>query len=425
MNVLHLNSSDIEGGAAIAAYRLHQGLRRAGVDSRLLVPEAKLTEETTTVLAPMSLAERAFFKLTFKLLPNNTNLWRSWKLRQTPAYQQADLLHFHNLHTGLYFNYLTIPLLTREKPVVFTLHDMWGFTGHCSYSYDCERWRQGCGKCPYPETYPAVQWDNTAIEWWLKRQAYARSNLTIVTPSRWLTHLARQSLLGRFSVQTIPNGLDTDLYRPLDKSEARRQFGLPQDRVVLMFSCADLNDSRKGMDLLIELLQALPEAVKKEVVLFTMGHESGALANLAGMQIIQAGYVQSDEEKARCYSAADLFISTARADNLPLVLQESLACGTPLLAYDCGGIGDLVRHGVTGYTAPLGDLAGMTRLLVDLIQNPGVRQAMAARCRQVAVEEYSSETVARKYEYLYESLLRKELAPASKAGDSTHSQSAS
>ncbi len=405
MNILHLNQSDIAGGAAIAAYRLHQGLRKVGVDSRLLVPDAVLNEETTTVLAPMSLAERALFKLTFELLPHNTNLLRSWKILKTPDYQKADVVHFHNLHTGLYFNYLTIPRITREKPVVFTLHDMWGFTGHCTYSYDCERWLQGCGHCPYPETYPAVQWDNTAIEWWLKKQVYGRSKLTIVTPSQWLSNLAQKSILGQFPIRTIPYGIDTDVYRPMDKAKSRLHLGLPQEKTVLMFACADLNDSRKGMDFLVQVLKSLPEEIKKNTVLLAMGRGGSSLSEITGIPTIQAGYVESEEEKAGCYSAADIFISTTRADNLPLVLQESLACGTPMLATRVGGCTDVVREGVTGFTAASDDLNGMTHLLIELISNVAHRQEMAVRCRQVAINEYAMKTIAQKYATLYESLI--------------------
>jgi glycosyltransferase involved in cell wall biosynthesis len=406
MNVLHLNQSDIGGGAAIAAYRLHHALRQLGVDSRLLVPSATLSEETTTILPPMSLTERILFKLTFPVAPNNTNILRTWKIPKMDAYQKADVINFHNLHTGLFFNYLSIPRITREKPVVFTLHDMWSFTGHCTYSYDCERWLQGCGKCPYPETYPAVQWDNTAIEWWLKKQVYSRSRLTIVTPSQWLSNLARKSSLGRFPIHTIPNGIDTDIYRPMDKAASRQQLGLPADGVILMFGCADLQDFRKGMDLLVRLLQALPEKLKSGLVLYAMGHDSSGLHDIAGIRTIRAGYVEDDGQKARCYSAADIFISTTRADNLPLVLLESLACGTPLLVSRVGGTSDVVRDGMTGFAVPPDDESGLLGRLVELIQNTQLRGEISARCRQVALEEYASAAIAQKYAALYESLIQ-------------------
>ncbi len=405
MNVLHLNQSDIHGGAAIAAYRLHQGLRRLNVNSRLLVPEAKLKEETTTVLPPMTLAERALFAMTRRWAPNNTNLLRSRKLLKTPAYQQADVIHLHNLHTGLYFNYLTIPRITREKPTVFTLHDMWSFTGHCAFSYDCQRWQEGCGQCPYPETYPAVQWDNTAIEWLLKQIVYTHSKLTIITPSRWLSALAKKSLLSQFPIHTIPYGIDTQVYRPLDKAASRHQLGLPQDKTILMFGCADLADFRKGMDLLVKVLETLPSPIKRTLVLYAMGKESTALPEIAGIKTIQGGFVEGDAEKVLRYSAADIFLSTTRADNLPLVLQESLACGIPLFSTDVGGVSDLVRDGVTGFTAPIENIKAMAARLLELIQNNELRRNMAEHCRHIAMEEYALEIIARKHKVLYETLL--------------------
>jgi glycosyltransferase involved in cell wall biosynthesis len=135
-----------------------------------------------------------------------------------------------------------------------------------------------------------------------------------------------------------------------------------------------------------------------------MGRESAALPETTGIQTFQAGYVTDDWEKARAYSAADLFISTSRADNLPLVLQESLACGTPMLATRVGGTEDLVRHGLTGFTSATDNLSDLSQLLAELIQNKSLRQDMATRCRQIAVEEYAMDTVARKYETLYESM---------------------
>jgi glycosyltransferase involved in cell wall biosynthesis len=412
MIVLHLNQSDVAGGAAIAGHRLHQGLRRIGVDSRLLVPESVLHEPTTTVVPPMSLAERVFFKLTARALPNNTNILRTRRIPGLPEFRAADVVNLHNLHTGLYFNYLMLPRFTRAKPVVFTLHDMWGFTGHCSYSLDCERWREHCGKCPYPEMYPSVHWDNTAIERWLKRRTYAKSDLTIVAPSRWLSGLARESILGRFPVHTIPYGLDTKIYRPRDRAESRRRLGLPAGKKVLLFGCADLNEPRKGMALLLQVLGGLPPDLKENMVLYAMGRGSAAVQAAVGIETIQAGYIEDEETKACAYSAADLFISTTLADNLPLVLQESLACGTPMLATDVGGVADLVRHGVTGFTGRPDRPEELRNLLAELLRHDELRGEMSAQCRQIAVDEYGLEQVARQYADLYESLRRDRNQPA-------------
>jgi glycosyltransferase involved in cell wall biosynthesis len=249
-----------------------------------------------------------------------------------------------------------------------------------------------------------VQWDNTAIERWLKDRTYARSKLTVIAPSRWLAGLARESILGRFPVHHLPYGIDTDVYRPSDRAAARRELALPPDKTVLMFGCAQLSETRKGMDLLVELLRALPEAVRAHCVLLTLGRPFPGLAELVALPTVQAGYVEDDTRKAAIYAAADIFISTTRADNLPLVLQESLACGTPMLATDVGGVGDIVRDGVTGFLVPPDRPVELAARLAELAGGENLRREMALRCRQIAVEEYGLEAVARRHLELYESL---------------------
>ena len=155
-NILHINQSDIAGGAAIPGYRLHQGLLAQGLDSRLLVGGVKTSSDrVATVPISKRRLENQLYRFTWRFGLNYLHLLGSFDIPKHSFYQEADILNFHNLHTG-YFNYLAIPSLTENKPAVFTLHDMWSFTGHCAYSYDCDRWKSGCGKCPYPDTYPAV-----------------------------------------------------------------------------------------------------------------------------------------------------------------------------------------------------------------------------------------------------------------------------
>ncbi len=265
-------------------------------------------------------------------------------------YKEAEILNFHNLHSGK-FSYLALPLLNLNKPAVFTLHDMWSFTGHCAYSYGCDRWQTGCGNCPHLDSYPAVKKDNTNWEWQLKKLVYRLSKLTIVTPSKWLASQAKQSMLNRFPIHHIPNGVDTEIYHPLNKEECRFNLGIPQDKKVLIFGAQDLRNPIKGRDLLLKALQNLPEVLKAETVVLTMGNKGDFCLEEVGLKTFNLGYLTSEFQKAIAYSAADVFVLPTRHDNLPLVLQESMACGTPLVSFDVGGVPELVRNGVTGYLA--------------------------------------------------------------------------
>lgn len=404
MKILHINQSDTAGGAAIAGYRLHQGLLKQGVESKLLVGNMQTDDLLVSLIPRRYRLENQLRRVTCQLGFHTLNHVGSFDIPKHPFFQEADILNLHNLHcTG--FSYLAIAKLTQHKPAVFTLHDMWSFTGHCAYSYDCDRWRTGCGQCPYPEIYPAIRRDNTKWEWKLKDWVYSHSNLTIVTPSSWLTELAKASMLNRFSVHHIPYGIDIEAYKPLDPELCRDTLGIPRNKKVLLFGAVSLQDSRKGGDLLVKVLQDLPESLKQDCLLLTFGKRTTQLETAVGMPALHLGYVNSDRLKSVAYSAADLFLCPTCADNLPLVLQESMSCGTPMVSFKIGGVPDLVHPGVTGYLAQPEDAEDFKNGINQLLEDCTLYQKMRLNCRQVALAEYSLELQAQRYMALYKGIL--------------------
>jgi glycosyltransferase involved in cell wall biosynthesis len=410
MKILHINQSDISGGAAIAGYRLHQGLLALGNDSRLLAGKAQISSDYIATLPYSSLIEKILLRVTSRLGLNYLNHISSFDIPKHSFHKNADILNFHNLHTG-YFNYLVIPALTKNKPAILTLHDMWNFTGHCAYSYDCDRWKIGCGKCPYPNIYPTIKMDSTYLEWKLKNWVYGHSNLTIVTPSKWLAGQAEKSMLNRFPIHHIPYGLDTENYQPLNAKQCRLILGIPENKKVLMFGAESLKDSRKGGDLLLKALQHLPESLKAETILLILGNGGEAIVEDLGMATLNLGYISSDRLKSIAFSAADLFVFPTRADNLPLVLQESMACGTPMISFNIGGVSDLVRPGVTGYLAKPGDADDFCRGIVELLEDVALRKRMSQNCRAIALKEYPLELQAQRYSKLYSQALQNHSNP--------------
>lgn len=404
MNVLHINQSDTKGGAAIAGYRLHQGLLTLGVESRLLVGQSEATDERVARVPRRGRTEVRLQRITKQLGLNYIHLVGTNDIAKHPFYQAADILNFHNLHSG-YFSYLAIAALTQLKPAVFTLHDMWSFTGHCAYSYDCDRWKTGCGQCPYPDTYPAIRRDSTRLEWKLKHRTYQRSNLTVVAPSKWLAEQARQSLF-QCAIHHIPYGIDTDAYQPLDAQQCRSLLGIPDRKKVLMFGAESFKDARKGSDLLIQSLQALPPSLKPEVMLLILGHCDRSVTTSIGIDAMNLGYVSSDRLKSIAYSAADLFVFPTRADNLPLVLQESMACGTPMVSFKIGGVSDLVRPDVTGYLATPNDALDLSHGIVKLLDDADLRHQMQQNCRAIALCEYPLALQTQRYLDLYREILQ-------------------
>jgi glycosyltransferase involved in cell wall biosynthesis len=409
MRVLQVHTSDYVGGGggAIAMYRLHLGLRKAGVDSKILCG-TKSIDSPHTFQIPHSPRLRELGskirKVTSRLGLNDIHYLNSFGVKQHQAYLNADIVNFHGTHG--FFSYLAIPSLTEDKPGVFTLHDVWPFTGHCAVSYDCERWKIGCGRCPYPEAHPAIRRDNTRLEWKLKDWVYSRSNLAIVTLCNQVTKQAKQSMLNRFAIHQIPNGVDTEVYEPLDPEQCRSLLGIPPDKKVLMVAALRLDQSHKGGNLLLKSLQGLPESLKAETVLLLLGGRGEAIARSVDLQTINLGYVSHDRLKAICYSAASLFIHPTRADNLPLVLQESMACGTPTVAFGVGGVPDLVRPGITGYLAEPEDAQDLCNGIVQLLEDEPLRDYLGQQGRAVVLEEYSLNLQVQRYVQLYNQVLQ-------------------
>lgn len=409
ISVLHVNKSDAAGGAAIAANRLHDGLVADGVESRFLVGTAETIREQVKSISPHWL-DSQLYRFTYKEGLNNINFVSTFKLSKHSFFQAADVINFHNLHAG-YFNYLALPSLTKRKPAVLTLHDMWSFTGHCAYSFECDRWQTGCGQCPDLTTYPPVTKDNTHLTWQLKKWVYQRANLQIVTLSSWLTAQVRQSILAHLPIHQIPNGIDTDIYRPLDIAASRSKLGISLRKQVLMCAAINLQEKRKGSDLLVAALNKLPASVREKTALVVLGNSGGKMAELIEMEVVELGFIQDDRKKAIAYSAADLFVFPSTADNLPLVLQESMACGTPTVAFDVGGVPDLVRPGVTGYLAAPRDIEAFCDGIKQLLENAPLRADIAENCRQITLQEYSIELQVSRYRKLYETALSKTVLP--------------
>jgi glycosyltransferase involved in cell wall biosynthesis len=385
-------------------YRLHCGLRKAGFDSKILCAIKTLDSPDSVALPRLSGFERWLGKFTSRLGLNDIHCISSFKIPRHEAYLEADIINFHSFRRR--FSYLALPAMTRCKPGVFTLHDVWPYTGHCCVTYDCERWKTGCGKCPYPEVHPAIKRDGTHLEWKLKNWAYSRSNLAIVTLCTQVTEKAEQSMLNRFPIHQIPSGIDTEVFEPLDPELCRSLLSVPKGKKVLMFAALNMSQHWKGGDLLLEALRGLPESLKAETVLLLLGDKGEAIARCAGIQTLSLGYVTNDRFKAIAYSAADLFITPSRAEGFGLVSLESLACGTPVVAFGVGGALDLVRPGLTGYLAEPENTQDLCNGIVQLLEDESLRNAMGQRGRGLVLREYTLELSVQRYVTLYRQLLQ-------------------
>ena len=256
-----------------------------------------------------------------------------------------NIVHCHNLHGG-YFDLRVLPRLSREVPVVATLHDAWLLSGHCAHSFDCERWRSGCGHCPDLSIYPPLKHDGTAYNWRRKQRIFAKSRLYVATPSAWLMRKVEESILAAGIVESrvIPNGVDLGTFRPGDRARARAMLNIPADARVILFTGYGIRRNIwKDYETMRAAISRVAEQLRGENVLFIGLGEESPPERLQSAEFRFVGYVSDGEEVARYYQAADMYIHAAKVDTFPNSVLEALACGIPVVATAVGGIPEQVK----------------------------------------------------------------------------------
>jgi glycosyltransferase involved in cell wall biosynthesis len=418
VRVVHINTYDQLGGAARSAYRLHKGLRELGADSFMYVlNKASYDPSVVQYQPPMDLRTRlsrivrrevllrsvrryeASAPLGLANFSDDRSIYSSDPWGSLPNH---DLAHLHWI-VGFVDYAAFFASLSPGIPVVWTLHDMAPLTGGCHWNQGCTKFSQECGACPQLGSRAVSDW--TRGVWQRKEKSLEKipsDQLHIVTPSRWLQEeRKRSSLLSRFSGSVIPYGLDTDLFAPRHRDTARDVLGLPLDAKVVLFLADSVSIPRKGFHILVEALAGI-DSVQK-MLLLSLGSGEPAVPN--SVAHTHVGPVQNDRILSYAYSAADVFVAPSLQDNLPNTILESFASGTPVVAFDIGGIPDAVRPGVTGLLAKPGDPASLRAAILDLLSNHEMRRKMASNCRDVAVNEYSLKLQAQRYIELYQRML--------------------
>ncbi len=389
LHIVLLSYHDSNGGAGIAAGRLKVALEKEGHQVDYIVREKGSTSSALKfgnglISWLKFIAERLFF-LRFEKDKSirflfNPGVFGS-DISKHPLIQQADIVHLHWVNFG-FLSVDDIASLTRlNKPVFWTLHDMWAFTGGCHHSGSCEHFQQSCGDCKFLKNPNPT--DLSHRMWEAKKTGFAEKNLHIITCSDWLGNRARQSsILGGHSIKTIPNAIDTEFFSPNASS-----LGLDPNKKYVLFVAMRVNAPAKGFHLLKEALQYL-DADTTELLIV-----GGELAEVLPLKAHNFGQVSDPAKMRDIYAAADVFVTPSLEENLPNTIMEAMACGTSCVGFEVGGIPEMIEHEVTGYVAQAFDPKDLAKGIQWSLNN----KKAGPKSRERALQLYNQTIVAQQH----------------------------
>ncbi len=418
MRIVHINTYDTTGGAAQATYRVHKGLCRLGCDSLMLVAHKKSNDPSViTVLPRKDLASRLRWRIRerkiagsfsryqrtrppgYEAFSDDRTIYASDLISQLPA---CDIVNLHWIAGFVdYQNFF--PAVPKHVPIFWRLSDMNALTGGCHFDGGCGKHHSGCGACPQLGSEDTK--DLSSQIWRRKEEAFRAlhaDRLHFIALNRWMADLVKKSpLFGKFQVTVVPNGVDTDVFAPRDSRVARHVLGIPQDASVLLFIADSVRNRRKGFAMLAQALTQL-EACRN---LFLLSTGRGPVELETSIPHSHVGHVENRRLLSLVYSAADLCVVPSLQDNQPNTVLEAMACGTPVVGFDVGGIPEMVRPGISGALTGAGDVQGLCTAIIDLLSQPERRAQMGASCREIVMKEYPLEMQVRRYLELYENSL--------------------
>ncbi|TGL59767.1 glycosyltransferase [Leptospira ognonensis] len=408
MKVLIVNTSDIEGGSAKSALTLHKEFLDFGISSEFLVQtkssmaegvtgnSGKLNKLKVAIRSRLDRLPQIFYPNRLKYPFSNSFLPVEGEVKR--KFAEADIINLHWVNNG----FISLEYLkSLKKPIVWTMHDSWVFTGGCHLPFDCLRYQAKCGGCLSLQAKSSF--DLSTINWYRKNKVFIQSNITFVSPSQWLAGAARSSsLLKNKPIETLGNPLNQKVFKPLNQKFAREVLNLPDSSFVLGFGGnAVVSDPNKGFKEVVAVLQS-GKLKAKNITLLVFGNKDRVDLKIEGVKIINMGIISSDYLMGLVYSSIDCLLVASKSENFPYVILEALSCGTPSVAFRVGGIPELITHRKNGYLVSPYDLTDYADG-INFVYKLG-KVSMLKSCASKAAQ-FEASKIAKKYISLFETLI--------------------
>ena len=413
INVLHIVAGDLNQGAARGAYWLHKGLISNGVNS-IMLNNGKLAGESYESIININdfsyvskkinfLRSRLdiYFKKTYRNSRDeifSTGLF-GYDFLGLEAYKEADLVHLHWINGGL----MNLSILNQiKKPIIWTIRDMWPFTGGCHYSLDCNRYMVECGNCFFLNS--KKEKDLSTYLFNRKKKILENKSIEFVGISKWISNEAKKSkILGSENVSTIFNNIDTDVFRPYDKKEIRRELKIETNKSIILVGAINSKNTWKGFRFLKDALNRLD---RDKYVVLTFGKINLKDFNEIDLQITNLGFINNDSLLAKIYSLSDVYVTTAIQEAFGKTVVESMSCKTPIVCFNNSGPSDLVVHKKEGYLAKAFSPIDLAEGIQWLVNNPNY-DVICDNARKKALENFDYRVTSKKYSELYKRKLKK------------------
>lgn len=397
MNILQIGTNDIVGGAASVSWLLKKELEKRGYIMPMFVSDKK-SKDIDVFKIPQQLNK--YFQM---LLSNDIDFSKTDWILDTKEFKDADIIHLHNLH-GWYFNLKTLEKMSKLKPIVWTLHDMWAMTPHCAHSYDCEL-KDGFYQCMSLNSYPRITWNNENYLSGCKKNIYDNSKLNLVVPSLWLKNKVKESVLKDKDIDLIYNGIDENIFNISDKINARQELEISLNKKVILFlSDGGKRNEFKGWNFIEKVVEEFKD--DNNVLFLCVGGKETAKDKKYN-NLLYISKISDKKVLAKYFSASDIFLYPSLADNCPLVVLEAMACGVPIVTFNTGGIPELVTHLDNGYIAKYKDFLDLING-VNYILNLDDRalEDIKNKSRMKVVTNFTVNKMASQYEELYAKILK-------------------